>query len=98
MINQQDLSDFASKINNLFGLQEQGKELIAWVAKVIGCKYSCLLFLEVNSEDFTALVCRPKPKTNPLSTLVLSGRNPIIEYLRREKKLLTSTRTLSGKR
>ncbi len=89
MIDRQKLSDFASKIHNLFGLREQSRELLALVTKAIGCKHACLLFLDVGGEDFTIPFCKPKPKDNPLSSLRLSRQNPIVEYLRREKKLLT---------
>jgi len=89
MIDGRKLSDFTSKIHNLFGLQEQGRELIALVTKASGCKYACLLFLDLDGEDFTLLFCHPEPKGNPLSSLRLGRQNPIVEYLRREKRLLT---------
>lgn len=89
MMERQKLSDFASKIHNLFGLQEQGRELVVLVSKAIGCQHTCLLFLDVDGEDFTVLFCQPKSKNNPLSSLRLGRQNPIVDYLRREKKLLT---------
>ncbi len=89
MIDRQKLSDFASKIHNVFGLQEQGRELTALITKAIGCKHACLLFLDVDGEDFTVPFCYPESKDNPLSSLRLSRQNPVVEYLRREKKLLT---------
>ncbi len=89
MIERQKLSDFVFKIHNLFGLEEQGRELVALVTKAIGCKHACLLFLDVDGEDFTVTFCHPKSKDNPLSSLRLSRQNPIVEHLRREKKLLT---------
>jgi len=89
MIDHQKLSDFVSKIHNLFGLQEQGRELVFFVTKSIGCKNASLLFLDVDSEDFTTLFCKPRSEGNPLYGLRLSRQNPIVEYLRREKKLLT---------
>ncbi len=85
----QKLSDFASKIHNLFGLQAQGRKLIALVTKATGCQHGCLLFLDVDGEDFTIPFCAPESKDNPLCRLKLSRQNPIVEYLRREKKLLT---------
>ncbi len=88
MIERQKLSDFAGNIHNLFGLQEQARGLIALVTKAIGCKYACLLFLNVDGKDFTVLVCDPKSKDNPLSSLTLSRQNPIVKYLKRKKKLL----------
>jgi len=89
MIERQKLSDFVSKIHNLFSLQEQGRELVALVTKAIGCKHSCLLFLDIDDEDFTTLFCKPEAEGNPLYSLRLSRQSPIVEYLRREKKLLT---------
>ncbi len=89
MIEHKRLSDFATKIHNLFGLQEQSRELIAFVTKAIDCKHACLLFLDVDGEDFTVPFCEPESEDNPLFSLRLSGQNPIVEYLRREQKLLT---------
>ncbi len=85
----QKLSDFASKIHNLFSLKEQGGELLTLVTKAIGCKRAYLLFLEAGSQDFTTQFVEPNGKDNPLSNLRLSGQNPIVEYLGRERKLLT---------
>ncbi len=85
----QKLSDFASKIHNVFGLQEQCKELIALMTKAVGCKQACLLFLDTDGRDFTILFCEPESEGNPLSSLRLSRQNPVIEHLRRERKLLT---------
>jgi len=89
MRNRQKLSDFASKIHNVFGLQEQGRELVALVSKAVGCQHACLLFLDFDGEDFTVPFSQPKLKDNPLSRLGLSRQNPIVEHLGREKKLLT---------
>jgi len=84
------LSDFANKIHNVFSLREQGGELLTLVTKAIGCKKACLLFIEANGDtnggDFTAQLCEPKRKDNPLYNLKLGGNNPIVEYLRREHR------------
>jgi len=85
----QKLSDFASKIHNVFSLKEQGGELLTLVTKAIGCKRAYLLFLEVDGEDFTTQFVEPNSEDNPLSTLRLSGQNPIVEHLRQEQELLT---------
>jgi len=85
----QKLSDFTSQIHNVFGLQEQGRELIALVAKATDCQQACLLFLDVDGEEFTTPFCAPDSEGNPLSRLRLSRQNHIVEHLRREKKLLT---------
>ncbi len=89
MINRQKSSDFTSKIHNIFGLGEQGKGLVALVTKAIGCKHACLLFLDVDGEDFTTLFCKPEARGNPLYSLKLSRQSPIAEYLRQHQKLLT---------
>ncbi|MFC2056189.1 diguanylate cyclase [Chloroflexota bacterium] len=89
MIDRQKLSDFTDKINNLFGLQEQCKELIALVTKAVNCKQACLLFPGIDGEGFTALFCGPKSKGNPLPNIGLDRQSPIVAYLRREKTPLT---------
>ncbi len=83
------LSDFASKIHNLFSLKEQGGELLTLVSKAIGCKRAYLLFLEAGGQDFSTQFTEPDGRDNPSSRLRLSGQNPIVEYLERERKLLT---------
>ncbi|MFC1916019.1 diguanylate cyclase [Chloroflexota bacterium] len=83
-----NLSDFASKIHNVFSLQEQGGELLTLVTKAIGCRQAYLLFLESGSQDFTVQFVEPKEKDN-LPNLRLSGQNPVVEYLRQEQKMLT---------
>jgi diguanylate cyclase (GGDEF)-like protein len=84
----QKLSDFASKIHNVFSLNEQGGELLSLVTRAIGCKRASLLFLEVGSDNFAAWLVEPMSKDNSLSNLRLTGQNPIVEYLRQERKLL----------
>ena len=89
MINRQRSSDFTSKIHNIFGLEEQGGALVALVTKAIACKHACLLFLDVDGEEFTTLFCKPETEGNPLYSLRLSRQSPIVEYLRQHQKLLT---------
>lgn len=89
MIDSRKLSDFTSRLHNVFGLQEQGRELITLVTEATGCQQACLLFLDIDGEDFSISLCAPDSKDNPLSCLKLSRQNPIVEYLRREKKFLT---------
>lgn len=88
MIEHQKLPDFINKINKLFGLQKQAKELVTWVTKVFGCNHACLLFLNIDEEDFIVLSCYPISGVYPFSSLRLSRQNPLVSYLRREKKLL----------
>ncbi|MDD5037871.1 MAG: diguanylate cyclase [Dehalococcoidales bacterium] len=85
----QQLSDFANNIHNIFSLEEQGGELLIRISKALGCKRAYLLFLDAGSEDFTAKLVEPNEESNRLSGLRLAGQNPIIEYLRRERQLLT---------
>ncbi|MFC1914874.1 diguanylate cyclase [Chloroflexota bacterium] len=83
-----NLSDFANKIHSVFSLKEQGGELLALLARAIGCNKAGLLFLENGSGDFTAQFIEPDREDNPLSHLRLRGDSPIVEYLRREQKSL----------
>jgi diguanylate cyclase (GGDEF)-like protein len=83
------LAEFASKIHNIFSLKEQGGELLSLVTKAIGCKRACLMFLEAGSQDFTVQFVEPSKKADSLPNLRLSGQSPIVDYLKREQKLLT---------
>ena len=85
----QKLSDFANKIHRVFSLKEQGGELLMLVTKAIRCNKAGLLFLEVGSEDFTVQLVEPNREDSSLLGLRLRGQNPIVEYLRRERKPLT---------
>lgn len=89
MKEREGLSDFAGKMQNLFGLREQGRELVAFVSRATGCKHVCLLFLNIDGEDFTVLSYLPKSKANPFRNLELKRQDPIVKYLRQKKKLLT---------
>lgn len=83
------LADFADKIHNVFSLQEQGGELLTLVTKAVGSKRARLLFLEAGSEDFAVRFVEPDRKDSPSSNLRFSGQSLIVEYLKRERKLLT---------
>jgi len=85
----QNLADFANKIHNIFSLREQGGELLMLVTKAFDCNKAGLLLAETGSEDFTAQLFEPNLEGNPLSSLRFKGNSPIVEYLRREHKLLT---------
>ena len=83
------LSEFASKIHNVFSLKEQGGEVLSLVTKAVGSQRARLLFLEVGGQDFTTQFVEPKKKDDSLYQFSLSGKSPIADYLRRERKLLT---------
>ena len=85
----QKLSDFASKIHNVFSLREQGGELLELVTKAIGCTKAYLLFPETGSKDFVTKFVEPRGEDNPLLSFRLKGHNPILEYLAQEQKPLT---------
>ena len=82
------LSDFSSKIHNVFSLKEQGGELLALVTKAIDCKQACLLFPESGSQSFTTQLTEPQA-ANPLASLKIEANSPIVEYLNHEQKPLT---------
>jgi len=85
----QKLSQFAGRIHNVFSLKEQGGELLVLVIKAVGCKRARLLFLEVGGKNFTTQFVEPEGKDSSPPNLRLSGQSPIVEYLKREQKLLT---------
>ncbi|MEE8419398.1 MAG: diguanylate cyclase, partial [Dehalococcoidales bacterium] len=85
-----ELSDFASKIHTVFSLTQQGGELLKLVTKATGCKRAYLLFPEPGTADFTTQFVDPGPEGSALPGLRLGEHNPIVEFLQRERKLLTS--------
>jgi len=85
----QRLSEFASRIHNVFSLKEQGGEILSLVTKAVGCKRARLLFLEVGGQDFTTQFVEPRGKADSMYKFRLSGDSLIAEYLQRERKLLT---------
>lgn len=91
----EETSDFVCKLSTLFGLEEQGKEVVTWVKNATGCKQVCLLFLGDSGKEYSALSYLPKSRANAFSHLRLSQQNPIVNYLRQEQKPL-SRETLSG--
>ena len=84
----QRVSEFASRMHNVYTFQRHAGELLPLITKTVGCKQACLLFSEVESEDFVARFVEPKAGDNPLSGLALSGRSPIVRYLEKNQKLL----------
>ncbi len=75
------------KIHNVFSLKEQGGELLTLVTHAIGCGKAGLLFLD-SGEDYEIQLMEPVGENNPLSRLKLRGDNPIVEYLKRERRPL----------
>jgi diguanylate cyclase (GGDEF)-like protein/putative nucleotidyltransferase with HDIG domain len=82
------LVDFANKIHNVFSLKEQGGELLNLVIRAIGCNKAGLLFLDPN-EDYEIQLMQPTGKENSLYNFKLRGDNPVVEYLKRERRPLT---------
>lgn len=85
----QKLSEFASKIHNVFSLKEQGGELLSLVTKAVRCQRARLLFLEVDGQDYTTQFVEPKAKDESTYQFSLSGKSLIASYLLKERKLLT---------
>jgi diguanylate cyclase (GGDEF)-like protein/putative nucleotidyltransferase with HDIG domain len=85
----QKLMEFSGQIHNVFSLKDQGGELLALLARAIDCRKAALLFLDPGSEDFTAHLVEPKSSNNPLFSLRLKKDNPIVEFLNRERHMLT---------
>jgi diguanylate cyclase (GGDEF)-like protein len=83
------LSEFASKIHNVFSLKDQGGEILSLVTKAVGSQRARLLFVEVGGKDFTTQLVESKSKDDSMYEFRLSGDSLIVEYLQRERKLLT---------
>ncbi len=84
----QQLSDFARRIHGVFSLTEQGGELLSLITQAIGCRRAGLLFPDEATGTFTVQFTEPADLASSLSSLKLSGNNPIVGYLHREQKLL----------
>jgi diguanylate cyclase (GGDEF)-like protein len=84
----EELMDFAGKIHNVFSLKEQGAELLTLVTKAIGCEKACLLFQDATG-DFEAQLVESDNKDCTLNGLKLRGDNPVVNYLKRERRPLT---------
>jgi hypothetical protein len=84
----ENLLDFANKIHNIFSLKEQGGELLSLVIRAVGCSKAGLLFVDLN-DDFEIQLIETVNNDNSLSKLKLRGDNPVIEYLKRERRTLT---------
>jgi diguanylate cyclase (GGDEF)-like protein len=82
------LVDFANKIHNVFNLQDQGAELLSLVTHAVDCRKAGLLFIDT-SEDYVVQLVEPPDKDSALNRMRLRKDNPIVEYLKREKRPLT---------
>jgi diguanylate cyclase (GGDEF)-like protein len=85
----QKLSDFISRIHNVFNLKDQGSELLTLITRAIDIKYACLLFPETGRQDFSVQLVEPKGRENEFSKLKLKADNPIVKYLERERRPLS---------
>ena len=83
------LSEFASIIHNVFSLKDQGGEILSLVTKAVGSQRARLLFLDAGGKDFTTQFVESKNKDDSMFKFRLSGDSLIVEYLQRERKLLT---------
>jgi diguanylate cyclase (GGDEF)-like protein/putative nucleotidyltransferase with HDIG domain len=82
------LFEFANKIHNVFSLKQQGRELLALITGAVGCRRAFLLFADAD-EDYDAQITESVDKDSSVKPFRLRGDNPIIGYLKREKRPLT---------
>lgn len=92
-MNSQKVFDIITGINNLYGLEKQGKELAALVARMLKCKRTCLLFLDSTGEAFTLLSTKPALKNNQPLRIAVSRQNPVIEQINQENRTFTRNDT-----
>jgi len=83
------LTEFTSKIHNVFSLTEQGGELLTLMIKAVNIKRACVLFPEIGGEDFKAQFVESVDKESRLTNLKLRADSPIIKYLEKEQVPLT---------
>ncbi|HSW35003.1 MAG TPA: diguanylate cyclase, partial [Candidatus Limnocylindrales bacterium] len=82
------LVEFANKIQNVFSLKEQGAELLALIIQAVGCHKAGLLFVDSGGNYDTQNI-ETVNKAEAISNFKLRGDNPIVEYLKRERRPLT---------
>jgi len=87
---QKKLVDFASTIHKIFSLHEQGRELLTLLIRAVGCGKAGLLFLGTDG-GFEIKLIEPgyKSKENSMMNYKLRAGNPVIAYLKRERRPLT---------
>ena len=81
------LLDFSGKIHNVFSLKEQGGELLALIAHAVGCSKAALLF-PYSSDDYEVQSIEPASDRNALLGFKLKGDNPLVQFLKRERRPL----------
>ena len=86
----QRLVEFAGTLHNIFSLKEQGRELLSLLTRSVGCRNAALLFPGPGG-DFEVQIVEPvgKNREYSLANLVFKSDDPIIEYLKRERRSLT---------
>ena len=84
------LTDFTNKIHNVFSLKEEGGELLNLIIKAVNIKRACLLFPEIGGEDFKPQFVESVDTESRLANLKLRVDSPIIKYLEKEQKPLST--------
>jgi diguanylate cyclase (GGDEF)-like protein len=84
------LTDFTNKIHNVFSLKEEAGELLNLIIKAANIKRACLLFPEIGGEDFKPQFVESVVTDNSLTNLKLRADSPIIKYLEKEQKPLST--------
>ncbi len=76
----------AARIQDLFGLREQGGELLTLLMKATSCPNACLLLPDGGGAAFSAQVVKPDGDEG-LSSLRLSPSSPLLQDLQQDKHL-----------
>ena len=82
------LLDFSGKIHNVFSLKEQGGELLTLITQAMGCRKAGLLF-PYSSGNYEVQLTEPADTRNAISALNLKEDNPVVQFLKRERRPLT---------
>jgi len=82
------LTFLRNKLTDVFNLGELSEGLLPLLAGTLGCKQACLLLPEVGGEDFVGEFSLYQSDGN--STLIIKKDNPALEWLRRERRYLST--------
>jgi diguanylate cyclase (GGDEF)-like protein len=83
------LNDFTDRLDGIVSLRQQGNELLSLVREAIDCRKATLLLLDFNKTEFITGFAESGNEGSSLSGLRLGNHTPLIEFLRRQHKLVT---------
>jgi diguanylate cyclase (GGDEF)-like protein len=89
MVDQGKSSSLINVICTTFGLQEQAQEVVDWAGRTLDSKAACLFFISFDEINFGILASISDPSIDHHPSLNISRYDPVVNHLRREKKLIS---------